>query len=211
MHRRQRIDLPEFYVGSIMAVTVSDPSSPGKKNRFVGICIQRGGHGLRARFTLRNVIDGQGVELMYEMYSPILQKVEVLKLEKRLDEELYYLRDAPQHYSTVPFDFETVPHPPGMPVPINSMKVKLGPRPWERRWEREDLKGVEDLGLPQRFYDRAREVSKPWEKHDLMKQYRESINEVETEEIMADVHKDMTELRKQRARIKRVLPMGAKS
>ncbi len=60
---------------------------------------------------------------MYELYSPSIQKIEVLKLEKRLDEELFYLRDAPPQYSTVPFDFEVVPHPPGAPVPINQIKV----------------------------------------------------------------------------------------
>lgn len=43
-----------------MAVTVADPNASGKTNRFVGICIQRGGSGLRAWFILRNVIDHQG-------------------------------------------------------------------------------------------------------------------------------------------------------
>lgn len=43
-----------------MAVTVADPNASGKTNRFVGICIQRGGCGLRAWFILRNVIDHQG-------------------------------------------------------------------------------------------------------------------------------------------------------
>ena len=50
-------------------------------------------------------------------------KVDVLKLEKRLDDCLYYLRDAPPECSTIPFDFESVPHPPGAPVPINPIKV----------------------------------------------------------------------------------------
>ena len=45
-----------------MAVTVSDPYAPGKSNRFVGICIRRDGYGLRHSFTLRNVIDGQGIK-----------------------------------------------------------------------------------------------------------------------------------------------------
>lgn len=45
-----------------MAVTVADPNASGKTNRFVGICIQRGGSGLRAWFILRNVIDHQGKE-----------------------------------------------------------------------------------------------------------------------------------------------------
>ena len=43
-----------------MAVSVADHYAPGKTNRFVGICIQRTGHGIRANFTLRNVVDGQG-------------------------------------------------------------------------------------------------------------------------------------------------------
>ena len=61
---------PEFYVGSLMAVTVSDSCSPhpNKLSRFVGICIDRGGCGLRAWFIVRNIIEGQGVEFMYQMY-----------------------------------------------------------------------------------------------------------------------------------------------
>lgn len=43
-----------------MAVTISDPHSPGKTSRFVGLCIDRGGHGLKAFFVLRNVVDGLG-------------------------------------------------------------------------------------------------------------------------------------------------------
>ena len=49
-----------FFSGSIMAVTVADAYAPGKTNRFVGICIQRTGHGLRASFILRNIVDGLG-------------------------------------------------------------------------------------------------------------------------------------------------------
>jgi len=50
---------------------------------------------------------------------------QVIKLEKRLDEELLYLRDAPPEYSEVPFDIEAIPHPRGAPVPINPIKVCL--------------------------------------------------------------------------------------
>lgn len=48
----------------------------------------------------------------------------------------------------------------------------MKPRPWLERWERQELKGVQDLGLPERFYKRAAEVAMPWEKYDLMKEYR---------------------------------------
>lgn len=40
------------------------------------------------------------MEVKYEMYDPTLHKIEVLKLEKRLDDELLYLRDSLPEYST---------------------------------------------------------------------------------------------------------------
>lgn len=57
--------------GSILAVTVADPHAQGKTNRFVGICIERKGCGLRAEFTLRNVVDHQGVEVSIQTSCPI--------------------------------------------------------------------------------------------------------------------------------------------
>jgi len=77
LNRRVHIDIPEFYVGSILAVTCSDQHAAGKTSKFVGICIDRDRCGLRARFILRNVIDHQSVEIQYEMYDPTIQKVEV--------------------------------------------------------------------------------------------------------------------------------------
>jgi len=56
-------------------------------------------------------------------------------------------------------------------------QVKLNPRPWGDRWERKNLKGIEPLDLPQRFWDRAAhpQIAEPWLKHDLMQQYRYCI------------------------------------
>jgi len=135
--RREVIEVPEFYVGTIMAVTIADAASPhpNKLSRFVGICIDRGGTGVRAWFILRNVVEGQGIEFMYQIYSPTVTKIEVLRLEVRLDDELYYLRDAPQEYSTIPFDMEPEILPEGSAVPVNNTVVKLNSRPWLRRWE----------------------------------------------------------------------------
>ena len=66
-----------------------------------------------------------GVEIRYDLYNPTLQRIQVLKLEKRLDDELFYLRDAPQEHSTVPFDMAPIPHPSGAPIPINTIKVSI--------------------------------------------------------------------------------------
>lgn len=60
---------------------------------------------------------------MYEMYNPTILKIETLKLEKRLDEDLNYLIDALPEYSTFDFDMEPVSHPTGTPVPVNPVKV----------------------------------------------------------------------------------------
>lgn len=66
---------------------------------------------------------GTGVEIKYEMYSPLLQSIEVLRLEKRLDEELLYLRDALPIYSTFSLDMEPEILQEGAPVPVNPIKV----------------------------------------------------------------------------------------
>jgi len=191
IQHRSAIEIPEFYTGSILAITVTDTNSTNQVNRFLGICIQRGGVGLRAWVILRNVVDKQGVEILYQLYSPLILKVEVLKLEKRLDDELLYLRDALPEYST--FDFNMEPEIPAENslVPINSLKVQLKPRPWLERWERKDLKGVDAFKLSQEFFDRAEKQKKPWEKYDLMLQYRNTIPAEEQEKIFGEVYSQL--------------------
>ncbi|KAG8230943.1 hypothetical protein J437_LFUL002976 [Ladona fulva] len=167
LERRAEIDIPEFYVGSILAVTSADKHGHSKVNRFVGICIERSGCGLRASFLLRNVVDNQGnsltkllcnififkkekynfsgeiihfdkpiciplillflpgIEILYEMYDPKIQKIEVLRLERRLDDHLRYLRNAPPEFSTFPLDMEPEILPENAPVPVNEIKVLL--------------------------------------------------------------------------------------
>ena len=110
---------------------------PEKELRFVGIVIDRGGTGLRAWIVIRNVIEGMGIEFMYDLYSPTLKDIEVLRLEKRLDEELYYLRDCDPKYSTVPMDMTAELLPEDSAVPINDVVIPLKPYgPWSKNWQR---------------------------------------------------------------------------
>ena len=85
---------------------------------------------------VRNVVDHQGVELMFNLYAPTVRNVEVLRLEKRLDEELLYLRDADPKYSTFPMDMTPEILADGQEVPINDEVIPLTPPPWTRKWER---------------------------------------------------------------------------
>merc|ERR1712013_672108 len=185
--RREVVEIPEFYVGTIMAVTISDAASPhpNKLSRFVGICIDRGGCGLRAWFTLRNVVDGMGVEFMYNMYSPTINRIEVLRLERRLDDELYYLRDAPLQYSTVPFDMEPEILPEGSPVPLNDIIVPLNPKPWIQRTFAEN-----SLAWNQQTLE-----------FDLMRGYRATVPEEEQEQIWEEVGDRLEERDKQMRKV----------
>lgn len=204
---RAHIDIPEFYVGSILAVTTSDKHSIGKTSRFVGICIDRGASGLWSYFVLRNAIDNQGIEIKYELYDPTIQKIEVLLLEKRLDDQLYYLRDAPLEYSTFDENMEVKHHPETEPVPVNPIQVTLRPRPWMQRWERKNLKGVKQESIDSHITDKMRAQKKareePWLKYDLMRDYRAKIPEEEQLEIYAEVYPHLNKLRQQRQVAKR--------
>ena len=64
------------------------------------------------------------------------------------------------------------------------------------------MKGIQDLELPKRKVRRAQEVAKPWEKYDLMKQHRKSIDEDETESIMEEAYTKTQGTRRARSRQK---------
>lgn len=187
--RRENINIPEFYVGSVLAVTSSDSHAAGKTSKFVGICIDRERCGLRARFILRNVLEHQAVEILFDMYDPTMQKIEVLRLEKRLDDKLFYLRDALPIYSTFNVNMEPETLPEGSAVPVNEIKVKLKSRPWLEKWERQNLQGVENIDEHIYEIHRKRAIARatPWEKYDLMKEYRRSLPETDQKIIFANV------------------------
>uniref|UniRef100_A0A7E4W4K7 Large ribosomal subunit protein bL19m n=1 Tax=Panagrellus redivivus TaxID=6233 RepID=A0A7E4W4K7_PANRE len=198
LERRMHIDIPEFYVGSIVAVTTSEPNLATRQNRFVGICIRRERPGLLHQFTLRNVVDGLGVEVMYELYNPTILKIETLKLEKRLDTDLSYLIDALPEYSTFDFNLEPIAHPVGTPVPINDTQVKLRQPPWTQRWELYDFKGIDKAWLQATpYYKRKLRITKveDYMKYDLIRAYRDDCQEAEHEK---NTQKEMLEFERAR-------------
>lgn len=68
------------------------------------------------------------MEIQFRLYDPTIQKIQVLRLEKRLDDELFYLRDALPEYSTFPLDMEPeVLSESNRTVPVNPLKVGLLP------------------------------------------------------------------------------------
>lgn len=198
--RRTVLDIPEFYVGSILAVTITDHWASGKLSRFVGICIERNGQGTFANFTLRNRVDGQGVEIRYDLYNPTIQEIQVLRLEKRLDDHLLYLRDSLPEYSTVPFDMP--PDPPRKAdeaVSVNSLQVDMKPWPWTKKWEMHGLKGIKKLAdMPDYNYINKWKVLNEHQHLDLMATYRAHVPEDDQLPIWTEVGEHQKGIRQSR-------------
>ncbi|XP_007537359.1 large ribosomal subunit protein bL19m [Erinaceus europaeus] len=191
LERRKILHIPEFYVGSILRVTTADPYASGKTSHFLGICIQRSGSGFGATFILRNIIDGQGIEICFELYNPRIQEIQVIKLEKRLDNSLLYLRDALPEYSTFDVNMKPVVEE-SKDVPVNQLKVKMKPKPWSKRWERPqfNIKGIRfDLCLTEEQMKEAQKWNKPWLEFDMLREY-------DTSKIEAAIYNEIEASRK---------------
>jgi len=92
--RGLRSDLPEFRVGDGVRVHVK--VIEGEKERvqaFEGVVIKINRGGNRATFTVRKVSYGVGVERIFPMHSPRIDKLQVLSRSKVRRAKLYYLRD----------------------------------------------------------------------------------------------------------------------
>lgn len=64
-----------------------------------------------------------GVEICFELYNPRIQEIQVVKLEKRLDDSLLYLRDALPEYSTFDVNMKPIVQEPTQEVPVNQVYV----------------------------------------------------------------------------------------
>lgn len=88
-----RSDLPRFRPGDTVRVHVK--IKEGDKYRiqvFEGVVIARKNNGISSTFTVRKVSFGYGVERIFPLHSPIIEKLEVVKGGKVRRAKLYYLR-----------------------------------------------------------------------------------------------------------------------
>jgi len=60
---------------------------------FEGVVIRKRGSGLGATFTVRKITQGIGIERIFPLYSPYIEKIEVRRRGKVRRARLYYLRD----------------------------------------------------------------------------------------------------------------------
>lgn len=87
-------DRPQFRTGDTLRVHLK--VREGNRERiqiFEGVVIRHQDGLLNERFTVRRVTNGVGVERMFLLHSPRIEKVEVVRLGKVRRARLYYLRD----------------------------------------------------------------------------------------------------------------------
>ncbi len=89
-----RRDIPVFRAGDKLRVHVR--IREGDKERvqvFEGICIRRHNDGARSTFCVRKVSYGEGVERIFPLHSPRIEKIEVVSRGRVRRARLYYLRN----------------------------------------------------------------------------------------------------------------------
>ena len=94
VERSQLTERPRMKSGDTVRVHVK--IKEGDKERvqvFEGIVIGQHRGGLRASFTVRKVSFGQGVERIFPLHSPVIDKIDVLRTAKVRRAKLYFLRD----------------------------------------------------------------------------------------------------------------------
>lgn len=86
-------ELPEFSAGDTVVVKVK--VREGNRERlqaFEGVVIARRNRGLNSSFTVRKISHGEGVERVFQSYSPVVDSIEVKRRGKVRRAKLYYLR-----------------------------------------------------------------------------------------------------------------------
>ena len=89
-----RDDIPEFGPGDTVRVHVRVVEGGRERvQAYEGVVISRKGGGVRESFTVRKVSFGVGVERIFPVHAPIIQKIEVLRRGDVRRAKLYYLRE----------------------------------------------------------------------------------------------------------------------
>ncbi len=86
-------DIPKFSPGDTLRVDVKVKEGGRERiQAFEGVCIAKKSRGINSSFTVRKLSYGEGVERVFPLYSPIIDKITVLRRGKVRRAKLYYLR-----------------------------------------------------------------------------------------------------------------------
>jgi len=86
--------VPVFAPGDTLRVKVKVvEGSRERLQAFEGVCIGRRNRGIGSSFTVRKISYGEGVERVFQLYSPIIASIEVVRRGDVRRAKLYYLRE----------------------------------------------------------------------------------------------------------------------
>ncbi|MGI9533978.1 MAG: 50S ribosomal protein L19 [Thermodesulfobacteriota bacterium] len=97
-----RSDVPDFRSGDTVAVHYNIKEGDRRRNQiFEGVVIARKGGSFKETFTIRKVSYGIGVERIFPVHSPLINKIEVKRKGKVRRAKLYYLRGLSKKASRI--------------------------------------------------------------------------------------------------------------
>jgi large subunit ribosomal protein L19 len=86
-------EVPAFKVGDTLKLVIRvEEGDKTSTHPFEGVVIKKSGSGIRANFTLRKISFGEGVERSFPLYSPAIEKIQVVSKGSVKRAKLYYLR-----------------------------------------------------------------------------------------------------------------------
>ncbi len=86
--------IPDFSSGDTLRVDVKVVEGTRERiQAFEGVCIGRRNSGISSAFTVRKNSYGEGVERVFQLYSPRISHIEVIRRGKVRRAKLYYLRE----------------------------------------------------------------------------------------------------------------------
>jgi len=86
--------VPEFSPGDTLRVHVKVKEGQRERTQaYEGVCIARKNAGVNSSFTVRKISFGEGVERVFPLFAPIIDKVEIVRKGRVRRAKLYYLRD----------------------------------------------------------------------------------------------------------------------
>ena len=88
------LEVPEFRAGDTVVVQVNVVEGTRERlQAFEGIVIAKRNRGLNSAFTVRKISHGEGVERVFQTYSPSIKAIEVKRRGAVRRAKLYFLRD----------------------------------------------------------------------------------------------------------------------
>lgn len=96
-------EIPEFSPGDSLRVEVRVREGGRERlQAFEGVCIARSNDGINSSFTVRKISFGEGVERVFPLYSPLVEKITRIRRGRVRRAKLYYLRGRTGRAARIP-------------------------------------------------------------------------------------------------------------